>query len=155
MSFFIENLELNKAAKALLNDENDTVANLANLASLIHFKFEAHWTGFYLVNNESKELILGPFQGPIACTRIGFAKGVCGKSWEQKKSLYVPNVHEFEGHIACSSLTNSELVIPLIDQNGVVKAILDIDSIHFNAFTNEQILELEELAENASKHIFS
>ena len=111
--------------KALVGDEKDVVANLANVAAALKQAFNFFWVGFYLVKGD--ELVLGPFQGPIACTRIQKGKGVCGTSWESQKILLVDDVEEFPGHIACSSLSKSEIVIPII-KDGVVVAILDLDS---------------------------
>ena len=127
--------------QSLISGESDLIANMANIAALLHSTFHFWWTGFYRVNSQctmhnsqlEKELVLGPFQGPIACTRIPYNKGVCGKAWAQNKTLVVPNVHEFPGHIACSSASNSEIVVP-IRQNGEVIAVLDIDSTDYNTF---------------------
>ncbi len=111
--------------KALLNKEKDEIANMANVAALIHETFHFWWTGFYrIIGNE---LVLGPFQGPIACTRIAFGKGVCGTSWKEEQTIVVNDVHEFPGHIACSSASQSEIVVPIFKENKVV-AVLDIDS---------------------------
>lgn len=117
--------------KALIQGENDKEANAANLCALVKEVFGWHWVGFYWVKNE--ELVLGCFQGPVACTRIAKGKGVCGTAWALNKVMIVPNVHEFDGHIACSSLSNSELVIPIIEK-GKVTGVFDIDSIHYNDF---------------------
>ena len=116
---------------SLTAKETDFIANLSNITSAIHFTFNFHWTGFYF--NKQNELVLGPFQGPVACTRLGFGKGVCGKAFLRGKTINVPDVHKFNGHIACSSLSNSEIVIPVFYNNTVV-AVLDIDSINFNEF---------------------
>ncbi|MEA5005408.1 MAG: GAF domain-containing protein [Rikenellaceae bacterium] len=116
---------------SLLAGENDIIANMANISSAIHFTFDNLWTGFYIVRpdslSSSESLVLGPFQGPLACTRIAYGKGVCGTSWKEKKTIIVPDVEEFPGHIACSSLSRSEIVVPLI-RDGKVIAVLDIDS---------------------------
>ena len=117
--------------QSLVSDETDLIANMANIVAALHTTFHFWWTGFYLVKGD--ELVLGPFQGPIACTRIPFGKGVCGTAWQQNKTLIVPNVHEFPGHIACSSASKSEIVVP-IRQNGEVIAVLDIDSKDYNSF---------------------
>src|SRR5262249_52452415 len=111
--------------EALVGDEKDLYANLANVAAALRQTFGFFWIGFYLV--KGNELVLGPFQGPIACTRIGFGKGVCGASWKEKKVLVVPNVDEFPGHIACSSDSKSEIVVPGY-KNGEVFLVLDVDS---------------------------
>lgn len=131
-----------KNAEALLSSEKDLIANLANISALLKEHFDFWWVGFYLVKGD--QLVLGPFQGPIACTRIGFGKGVCGKAWEQKQSIIVPDVHAFEGHIACNSESNSELVIPIF-YRGEVKAVLDIDSREFNHFDETDRQEMEQL----------
>jgi len=123
--------ELYIQIKALIEDELDLIANLSNISSVLHYAFQHHWTGFYLVKGQ--ELVLGPFQGPVACTRIAFGKGVCGKAWAEGKPLIVDNVHEFKGHIACSAFSNSEIVIPLISNNNVW-GVLDIDSIEYANF---------------------
>lgn len=111
--------------KALTEGETDLVANLANIAAALHETFQFLWTGFYLVKND--QLVLGPFQGPVACTRIGFGKGVCGTAWKQKAVIVVPDVDAFPGHIACSSRSKSEIVLPAI-KDGNVFLVLDIDS---------------------------
>jgi L-methionine (R)-S-oxide reductase len=131
-----------KIAKSLISKEVDDVANMANIARLIMDHFPNHWIGFYRVMGYS--LILGPFNGPIACTKIGFGKGVCGTAWETHKTQIVPDVHQFPGHIACSALSNSEIVVPCV-RNGEVYAVLDIDSTDFNAFDSIDAQFLEEL----------
>lgn len=130
--------------KALVGDERDTIANLANVAAALKQAFDFFWVGFYLVKEE--ELVLGPFQGPIACTRIQKGRGVCGSSWEQKVTLIVPNVEEFPGHIACSSESKSEIVVPLI-KNGTVIGVLDVDSDQLNDFDTIDQLYLTQLCE--------
>jgi GAF domain-containing protein len=124
----------------LLEGETDTVANLANVAAALKEQFGWLWVGFYIVKND--ELVLGPFQGPVACTRIKRGKGVCGTSWEQARTLVVPDVEKFPGHIACSSQSRSEIVVPLI-RDGAVVAVLDIDSDSYDQFdgTDEKYLE--------------
>ncbi len=126
--------------KGLLEGEPDLVANLGNVTAALKEQFGWLWVGFYLVKGD--ELVLGPFQGPVACTRIRKNKGVCGSSWAQAATLIVPDVEAFPGHIACSSLSKSEIVMPLI-RNGEVKAILDVDSEHLAHFdtTDQQYLE--------------
>jgi len=123
--------QLLKEAEALLQDETDITASLANMAALLKTRFGFWWVGFYLVKQE--QLVLGPFQGPVACTRIAFGKGVCGSAWQQAASVVVPDVHSFPGHIACSAESNSELVVPIL-KNGSVVAVLDIDSTEYNNF---------------------
>ena len=129
-----------KQAQALVEDETNLIANLSNLSSLIHFTFNFWWTGFYFV--EGKQLVLGPFQGPLACTRIPYGKGVCGTAWAERKTLVVPDVEQFPGHIACSSESRSEIVIPMF-RNGEVWAELDIDSRELGTFdeTDKEWLE--------------
>ncbi|MFM9006744.1 MAG: GAF domain-containing protein [Flavobacteriales bacterium] len=114
-----------KQLTQLMDGERSMIANMANVAALLHSTFQFHWTGFYIVRNEM--LVLGPFQGPVACTRIARGKGVCGTAWQQKTVLNIPDVELFPGHIACSALSKSELVVPVI-RNGEVIAVLDIDS---------------------------
>ncbi len=123
--------ELIPQLTALIAGENDLVANLANVAAGLKEAFGFLWVGFYLVKEDN--LVLGPFQGPVACTRIPKGKGVCGTSWEKQKTLIIPDVEQFEGHIACSSLSKSEIVIPIVKNNEVV-AILDVDSKELNTF---------------------
>ena len=130
--------------ESLISGEMDMIANMANVAAALHEAFGFWWTGFYRV--ESQQLVLGPFQGPIACTRIPFGKGVCGTAWQRAETVIVPNVHEFAGHIACSSASNSEIVVPLIRNHQVI-AVLDIDSTDFNAFDETDQLYLEKIAE--------
>lgn len=129
--------------ESICHGEEDLIANLSNIAALLKEQLQYHWIGFYFVKND--ELVLGPFQGPVACTRIGFGKGVCGKAWSDKKTIIVPNVHEFEGHIACSSLSNSEIVVPIIKDDKVIM-VLDIDSVAFNSFDEKDQLGLEQIA---------
>jgi L-methionine (R)-S-oxide reductase len=117
--------------EALLAGEHDLIANLANVCAALKEQFNWFWVGFYLVKED--ELVLGPFQGPVACTRIKKGRGVCGASWEQEKVLIVPNVDEFPGHIACSSLSKSEIVLPLI-VNEKIFGVLDVDSEELNKF---------------------
>lgn len=132
-------------AKVLLEGESDAVANMANLSALLHQTFGFWWVGFYLI--KEGELVLGPFQGPVACTRIKIGKGVCGTSAENQETLIVPNVHEFEGHIACSSESNSEIVVPMI-RKGKVFGVLDIDSKSFDDFSEVDKEALELIVQN-------
>jgi GAF domain-containing protein len=117
--------------ESLIAGEKDLVANLSNIAAALKQTFNFFWVGFYLV--KENELVLGPFQGPIACTRIAFGKGVCGASWKQEETIVVPNVDEFPGHIACSSDSKSEIVLPAF-KNGKVFLVLDVDSDKLNDF---------------------
>ena len=129
--------------KSLVSGEPDLIANLANVAAVLKYGMDFLWVGFYLVKQD--ELVLGPFQGPIACTRIHKGKGVCGTSWEQAKTVIVPDVDAFPGHIACSSASRSEIVVPLF-KDGEVIGILDIDSDALNTFDETDQLYLEQLA---------
>lgn len=126
--------------KGLLSGEPNLIANLANTAAALKEQFGWFWVGFYLV--EKDELVLGPFQGPVACTRIRKGRGVCGSSWEQAKTLIVPDVEKFPGHIACSSLSKSEIVVPLF-KDGNIWGVLDVDSSDYNQFdeTDQHYLE--------------
>ncbi len=126
--------------RAIVEGETDLVANLANVAAALKEQFGWFWVGFYIVKNN--ELVVGPFQGPIACTRIRKGRGVCGASWEQAGTIIVPDVEKFPGHIACSSASRSEIVVPVIRNNEVV-GVLDADSDTLNAFdtTDQQYLE--------------
>lgn len=128
--------------KALIEGEADLVANLANVVAAIKEQFGWFWVGFYLVKGD--ELVLGPFQGPIACTRIRYGKGVCGSSWQQQQTLIVPDVEQFPGHIACSSLSKSEIVVPVI-RDGKVIGVLDVDSAQLDEFGTIDQQYLEEI----------
>lgn len=128
--------------RALITGEPDQVANLANIAAALKEQFGWLWVGFYLVKGE--ELVLGPFQGPVACTRIRKGRGVCGTSWAQAATLVVPDVEKFPGHIACSSLSRSEIVVPLV-KNGEVFGVLDVDSAELNTFDETDRKFLEEV----------
>ena len=132
--------EVLKIAESLVDREAGIIANMANLSALIHQTFGFWWTGFYLVRN--KELVLGPFQGPVACTRIGYGKGVCGTAWKKQETVIVPDVEEFPGHIACSSESKSEIVIPVWNENTII-AVLDIDSEKLNTFDESDKTFLE------------
>jgi len=129
---------------ALLEGESDFVANMANITAVLNTQFKHLWTGFYLV--KEGQLVLGPFQGPIACTRIQKGKGVCGAAWEKAQVQIVPDVNQFPGHIACSSLSNSEIVLPMI-KDGQVIGVLDIDSTHLNTFDEVDAKYLEQIIE--------
>lgn len=128
--------------EALLNGEPDLIANLANICAALKEQFKWFWVGFYLVKNG--ELVLGPFQGPVACTRIAKGKGVCGSAWAQQQTLIVPDVDAFPGHIACSSLSRSEIVLPVFSAGKVV-AVLDVDSEQLNQFDETDALYLEQI----------
>ena len=128
--------------KGLLEGETDEVANLANVAAALKEQFKWFWVGFYMVKQD--ELVLGPFQGPVACTRIRKGRGVCGSSWAQAETLIVPDVEKFPGHIACSSLSKSEIVVPIIRNNEVI-GVLDVDSEELDQFDETDKKYLEEI----------
>lgn len=134
---------LYRQLESLLEGETDEIANMANTAALIHETFGFWWTGFYIVKDG--QLVLGPFQGPVACTRIPFGKGVCGTAWKRGESIVVPDVELFPGHIACSSLSRSEIVVPIIKDGGVV-GVLDIDSKELACFDDTDRSWLEKIA---------
>lgn len=123
--------EVYKQIQSVVSGETDQIANMANTAALLHEAFGFWWTGFYIIRGN--QLVLGPFQGPVACTRIGFGKGVCGTAWERRETIVVPDVHKFPGHIACSSQSQSEIVVPMF-HNDEIYAVLDIDSKEFATF---------------------
>ena len=133
--------------KALIEGECDVVAIMSNVAAAIHEAMGFWWTGFYRVmpkaGSDDNELVLGPFQGPVACMHIAFGRGVCGTAWERRATVIVPDVEQFPGHIACSSLSRSEIVVPVLSQTGEVRAVLDIDSKELSTFddTDRQYLE--------------
>ena len=133
--------------KALTEGETDSIAVMANVCAAIHETMGFFWTGFYRVVND--ELVLGPFQGPVACMHIGFGRGVCGTAWEQRKSIVVPDVELFPGHIACSSLSRSEIVVPVLSADGEVKAVLDIDSKDLSTFDDTDRRYLEAICQEA------
>ena len=135
---------LYKQIAALVENESDYIANMANVAAMIHHTFGFWWTGFYRVAGE--ELILGPFQGPLACSRIAYGRGVCGTAWKEACTQVVPDVEQFPGHIACSSASKSEIVVPLF-KDGKVVAVLDIDSEQFATFDEIDKLWLERIVE--------
>lgn len=138
---------LTEQIRALTEGESDVVAIMANVAAAIHETMGFWWTGFYRVKHKTgsddKELVLGPFQGPVACIHIPFGRGVCGTAWERRETIIVPDVEQFPGHIACSSLSRSEIVVPVFSSSGDVVAVLDIDSKDLATFddTDRQHLE--------------
>lgn len=136
--------ELIPQIKALTEGEQDLIANLANISAALKEQFRWFWVGFYLV--KENELVLGPFQGPVACTRIKKGRGVCGACWLQQKSLIVPDVEKFPGHIACSSLSRSEIVVPLFYKDEVV-GVLDADSSELDHFDETDRQYLEQIVE--------
>ena len=135
---------LYKQIAAVVESEKDAIANMANVAAMIHHTFGFWWTGFYRVVGE--ELVLGPFQGPLACSRIAYGRGVCGTAWKEEHTQVVPDVEQFPGHIACSSASKSEIVVPLMKNRKVI-AVLDIDSEHLATFDETDRLWLERIVE--------
>lgn len=129
--------------KSLVEGESDMIAKMANVAALLHSEFGFWWTGFYRVVND--ELLLGPFQGPLACVHIGYGRGVCGTAWKERRTQVVPDVEQFPGHIACSSESRSEIVVPMFDTDGNVTAVLDIDSRDLATFDQVDQCYLERL----------
>lgn len=134
---------LTEQIRSLIAGEEDDVAVMANVCAVIHESMGFWWTGFYRVVNN--ELLLGPFQGPVACMHIGFGKGVCGTAWKEQRTVVVPDVEEFPGHIACSSLSRSEIVVPVFSKSGAVVAVLDIDSKDLATFDDTDSRYLEEI----------
>ena len=135
--------ELLPQLKALLEDETDIIANMANVCAALKFSMNFFWIGFYLVKNE--QLVLGPFQGPVACTRINKGKGVCGSSWQMEKTIIVDDVDKFPGHIACSSLSKSEIVIPVFNSKKSIVGVFDVDSDTLNSFDKTDELYLKKI----------
>lgn len=135
---------LYKQVVELLKYEDDAIARMANIASMIHYTFGFLWTGFYRVVGE--ELVLSPFQGPMACSRISYGKGVCGTSWQMGKTIIVEDVEKFPGHIACSSRSRSEIVVPINNKDNDVVAVLDIDSEHLSTFDEVDRYWLEKIS---------
>ncbi|PJZ50980.1 GAF domain-containing protein [Leptospira saintgironsiae] len=136
--------ELYPQLESLTLNETDLIANLANIVGALRQTFQFFWVGVYFVKGE--ELVLGPFQGPVACTRISFGKGVCGSSWKRKETILVPDVEKFPGHIACSSESKSEIVIPALDDSENVFLVLDVDSDRLDDFSETDQIELENIA---------
>ena len=134
---------LERQVAALLEGETDTIAKMANVAAVLHETFGFWWTGFYRVVGD--ELVLGPFQGPVACMHIPFGKGVCGTAWKRNETVVVPDVEQFPGHIACSSVSRSEIVVPVHGADGGVTAVLDIDSDRLATFDEEDKVWLERI----------
>ncbi len=137
----------------LISDEHDEVSVLANTAAALHEAFGFFWVGFYLVKDN--ELILGPFQGSVACYRIRKGRGVCGTAWAEERTQVVPDVEQFPGHIACSSLSRSEIVVPVFSANGEVRGVLDIDSDTLNTFDETDRLYLEQLAALLTRTLYN
>ncbi len=134
---------LERQVAALLEGETDVIAKMANVAAVLHETFGFWWTGFYRVAGD--ELVLGPFQGPVACMHIPFGKGVCGTAWKRNEPVVVPDVEQFPGHIACSSASRSEIVVPVHGPDGTVTAVLDIDSDRLATFDEEDRVWLEKI----------
>ena len=134
---------LERQVAALLEGETDVIAKMANVAAVLHETFGFWWTGFYRVAGD--ELVLGPFQGPVACMHIPFGKGVCGTAWKRNETVVVPDVEQFPGHIACSSASRSEIVVPVHGPGGAVTAVLDIDSDRLATFDEEDRVWLEKI----------
>ncbi|MDD4429395.1 MAG: GAF domain-containing protein [Paludibacter sp.] len=135
--------------QSLTSGEPDAVANLANISAALKETFNWWWVGFYLVKGD--ELVLGPFQGPIACARIRYGRGVCGTAWKEKKSLFVPDVEAFPGHIACNAASVSEIVVPIFNGVGEVIGVLDIDSERYDVLDDTDVRFLEEICKICSK----
>lgn len=129
--------------KSLIEGETDLIANMANVCAALKFGLNFFWVGFYLVKNN--QLVLGPFQGPIACTRINIGKGVCGTSWKNNEIIIVDDVDQFPGHIACSSLSKSEIVLPIYDSNKQIVGVLDVDSDNYKTFDNIDSMYLNQI----------
>ncbi len=144
-------IQLLPQLQALTANEVDIVANLANISAALKETFNWWWVGFYLVKGD--ELVLGPFQGPIACTRIRYGKGVCGTAWKEKKSILVPDVNAFPGHIACSSASVSEIVTPILNKSGEVAGVLDVDSERYDILDDTDVRFLEEISKICSKFL--
>ncbi len=149
----IEKYELlTEQIKALTEGETDVIAVMANVCAAIHETMGFFWTGFYRVKDD--ELVLGPFQGPVACMHIGFGRGVCGSAWKQCQTIVVPDVEQFPGHIACSSLSRSEIVVPLLSDDGIVRAVLDIDSKELNTFDDTDRRYLETICKTIAVQLY-
>ena len=137
--------ELLPQIEAVVSAESDMIANMANVSAILKEAFGFWWVGFYIVKatDAGEELVLGPFQGPLACTRIKKGRGVCGTAWDKGETIIVPDVEQFPGHIACSSLSRSEIVVPVFAPDGNIMAVLDIDSEHLATFdvTDKEWLE--------------
>ena len=141
----------------LIQDEHDEISVLANVAAALKETFHFFWVGFYLVREQegsAPQLYLGPFQGPTACYRIGFGRGVCGSAWKQRQTLVVPDVEEFPGHIACSSLSRSEIVVPIFNKASEVVGVLDIDSTELATFDDIDRQYLEQLCQLLTNNLY-
>lgn len=138
--------------ESLISDEPNLIANLANISAVLKAAFGWLWVGFYLADHNRRELILGPFQGPLACTRIPFGRGICGQSWAQNKTIVVEDVNRHPDHIACSSLSQSEIVVPIFDKNQQLIAVLDVDADQVSQFGETDALYLGRLADIIAEH---
>ncbi|MDO9001263.1 MAG: GAF domain-containing protein [Bacteroidota bacterium] len=136
-------IELIPQIKSLVDGEKDSIANMANICAALKFGMNFFWVGFYLI--KENQLVLGPFQGPVACTRINIGKGVCGTSWQKKETIIVDDVDTFPGHIACSSLSKSEIVLPLFDSQNNIVGVFDVDSDVLKSFDKTDELYLSEI----------
>lgn len=143
---------LSEQIKSLVEGETDEVAEMANVAAAIHLEMGFWWTGFYRVVND--ELVLGPFQGPVACMHIAYGRGVCGTAWKQQETIVVPDVEQFPGHIACSSLSRSEIVVPLFGASGSPVGVLDIDSTELSTFDEVDRINLESVCKLISQTLY-
>lgn len=145
--------ELLPQIESILTSETNLIANMANISAILKETFNFWWVGFYIIREESnkEELVLGPFQGPLACTRIQLGRGVCGTSWSKKQTIIVPDVELFPGHIACSSLSKSEIVVPVFNNSNNIIAVLDIDSKDLDTFNNVDAYYLEKIVSLLSK----
>ena len=144
--------ELLPQLAALIEGETDETAVLANVSAALATEFDWWWTGFYLVRSD--ELLLGPFQGPVACYHIAYGRGVCGTAWKEERTVVVPDVEQFPGHIACSSLSRSEIVVPVRDRQGTIRGVLDIDSKNLSAFDDTDRQYLEQVVEIIARQIY-
>lgn len=144
MTRIVKYVELWDKLQQVIHKENHLLSNMAIISAEIYQAFKFHWVGFYLVDNIKNELYLGPYQGPLPCSKINYGKGVCGSAWKNRKTYLVDDVHQFPGHIACSALSNSEIVVPLILNNEVI-AVFDIDSSEYSDFTKTDQLEIEKI----------
>ena len=167
----MENIQITKGDKdtlykevlpqidSLISYETDIITNLANIAAVLKQVFDFYWVGFYVVkktiqtDQNKQQLVLGPFQGPLACTRINYGRGVCGTAWEEGQTIIVPDVDQFPGHIACSSASKSEIVIPIKNSDGSIYGVLDIDSDELNKFDNIDAKYLQILADIICKNL--
>ena len=143
--------EITPQIESLVEGENDVIANLANIAAVLKEAFGFFWVGFYLVKNG--QLVLGPFQGPLACTRIDLDKGVCGHAWSARETVIVPNVDKFPGHIACASASRSEIVLPFFGNDGEVYGVLDVDSDKLNDFSQTDADGLKRVVDTIERFI--